>query len=200
MTHPRSKINLILATAFGLTAAVANSETQAQTTTPTNATQRVQVLRIVEASAAIRPQSKSLAEKKKLTLRKVVRHKSAAAHKLMRTTSPDPATRNAGSPILAEQTGELGTGNQRDVVVSSSDSENSASLLGNTQGASSDAPPLETEPHETVVDAKQAYIAKTAADHDNNAIFPMLATLSGAMLASGVGWYLVRPGPRTALS
>ena len=62
MTHPRSKINLILATAFGLTAAVANSETQAQTTTPTNATQRVQVLRIVEASAAIRPQSKSLAE------------------------------------------------------------------------------------------------------------------------------------------
>ena len=87
-------------------------------------------------------------------------------------------------------------GNQRDVVVSSSDSENSASLLGNTQDASSDAPPLETEPHETVVDAKQAYIAKTAADHDNNAIFPMLATLSGAMLASGVGWYLVRPGPR----
>jgi len=138
--------------------------------------------------------------KKKLTLRKVVRHKSAAAHKLMRTTSPDPATRNAGSPILAEQTGELGVGNQRDVVVSSSDSENSASLLGNTQDASSDAPPLETEPHETVVDAKQAYIAKTAADHDNNAIFPMLATLSGAMLASGVGWYLVRPGPRTALS
>ena len=62
MTHPRSKINLIIATAFGLTAAVANSETQAQTTTPTNATQRVQVLRIVEASAAIRPQSKSLAE------------------------------------------------------------------------------------------------------------------------------------------
>ena len=99
MTHPRSKINLIIATAFGLTAAVANSETQAQTTTPTNATQRVQVLRIVEASAAIRPQSKSLAEKKKLTLRKVVRHKSAAAHKLMRTTSPDPATRNADSPI-----------------------------------------------------------------------------------------------------
>ena len=128
------------------------------------------------------------------------RHKSAAAHKLMRTTSPDPATRNAGSPILAEQTGELGVGNQPDVVVSSSDSENSASLLGNTQDASSDAPPLETEPHETAVDAKQAYIAKTAADHDNNAIFPMLATLSGAMLASGVGWYLVRPGPRTALS
>jgi len=62
VTHPRSKINLIIATAFGLTAAVANSETQAQTTTPTNATQRVQVLRIVEASAAIRPQSKSLAE------------------------------------------------------------------------------------------------------------------------------------------
>ena len=58
----------------------------------------------------------------------------------------------------------------------------------------------EAEPHETVVDAKQAYIAKTAADHDNNAIFPMLATLSGAMLASGVGWYLVRPGPRTTLS
>lgn len=200
MTHPRSKISLIIATAFGLTAAVANSETQAQTTTPTNATQRVQVLRIVEASAAIRPQSKSLAEKKKLTLRKVVRHKSAAAHKLMRTTSADPATRYAGSPILAEQTGELGVGNQRDVVVSSSDSENSASLLGNTQDASSDAPPLETEPHEAVVDAKQAYIAKTAADHDNNAIFPMLATLSGAMLASGVGWYLVRPGPRTALS
>ena len=25
--------------------------------------------------------------------------------------------------------------------------------------------------------------------HDNNSIFPMLATLSGAMLASGVGWY-----------
>ena len=198
MTHPRSKISLIIATAFGLTAAVANSETQAQTTIPTNATQRVQVLRIVEANAATRPQSKSLAEKKKLTLRKVVRHKSAVAHKLM--PSPDPATRNAGSPILAEQTGELGVGNQRDVVVSASNSENSASLLGNTQDASSDAPPLETEPHETVVDAKQAYIAKTAADHDNNSIFPMLATLSGAMLASGVGWYLVRPGPRTALS
>jgi hypothetical protein len=81
-------------------------------------------------------------------------------------------------------------------LVSSSDSENSASLLGNTQDASSDAPPLETEPHETVVDAKQAYIVKTAADHDNNSIFPMLATLSGVMLASGVGWYLVRPGPR----
>jgi hypothetical protein len=31
VTHPRSKINLIIATAFGLTAAVANSETQAQT-------------------------------------------------------------------------------------------------------------------------------------------------------------------------
>ena len=92
--------------------------------------------------------------KKKLTLRKIVRHKSAVAHKLMRTTSPDPATRNAGSPILAEQTGELGVGNQRDVVVSSSTSENSASLLGNTQDASSDAPPLETEPPETVVDAR----------------------------------------------
>ena len=62
MTHPRSKISVIIATAFGLTAAVANSEMQAQTTTPTNATQRVQVLRIVEASAAIRTQSKSLAE------------------------------------------------------------------------------------------------------------------------------------------
>jgi hypothetical protein len=48
--------------------------------------------------------------------------------------------------------------------------------------------------------APQAYVAKTAADLDNNSIFPMLATLSGAMLASGVGWYLVRPGPRTALS
>ena len=153
----------------------------------------------MEASAAIRPQSKSLAEKKKLTLRKVFGHKSAVTHKLMRTTSPDPASRNAGSPILTEQTGELDVGNQRDVVVSSSDSENSAGLLGNTQDASSDAPPLETEP-QTAVDANQAYIAKTAADHDNNSIFPMLATLSGAMLASGVGWYLVRPGPRTALS
>ena len=120
MAHPRSKISLIIATAFGLTAAVANSETQAQTTTPTNATQRVQVLRIVEANAATRPRSKSLAEKK-LTLRKVVRHKSAVAHKLMRTTSPDPASRNAGSPISAEQTGELGVGNQRDVGVSSSE-------------------------------------------------------------------------------
>ena len=141
----------------------------------------------------------SLAEKKKLTLRKVFGHKSAVTHKLMRTTSPDPASRNAGSPILTEQTGELDVGNQRDVVVSSSDFENSAGLLGNTQDASSDAPPLETEP-QTAVDANQAYIAKTAADHDNNSIFPMLATLSGAMLASGVGWYLVRPGPRTALS
>ena len=120
MAHPRSKISLIIATAFGLTAAVANSETQAQTTTPTNATQRVQVLRIVEANAATRPRSKSLAEKK-LTLRKVVRHKSAVAHKLIRTTSPDPASRNAGSPISAEQTGELDGGNQRDVVVSSSE-------------------------------------------------------------------------------
>ena len=78
----------------------------------------------------------------------------------MRMMSPDPASRNAGSPILAEQTGELDVGNQRDVVVSSSDSENSAGLLGNTQDASSDAPPLETEPHETAVDAKKAYIKK----------------------------------------
>jgi hypothetical protein len=200
VTHPRSKINLIIATAFGLTAAVANSRDASANddshkcypTGPssTDCGSKRRYTTTIQKSG----------RKKKLTLRKVVRHKSAAAHKLMRTTSPDPATRNAGSPILAEQTGELGMGNQRDVVVSSSDSENSASLLGNTQDASSDAPPLETEPHETVVDAKQAYIAKTAADHDNNSIFPMLATLSGAMLASGVGWYLVRPGPRTALS
>ena len=200
MTHSRSKISLIIATAFGLTAAVANNDTQAQTAIPTNATQRVQVLRIVEADAATRPQSKSLLEKKKQTLRKVVRHKSAVAHKLVRTMPPDPATRNAGPPILAERTGELGVASQRDVVVSSSNSENSARLLGNSQDASLDAPTVETEPHETVVDATQAYVAKTALDRDNNYIFPMLATLSGAMLASGVGWYLVRPGPRTALS
>jgi hypothetical protein len=196
MANLRSEAGLVVPTALCFVAAVfANSGARGQTTIAASPSKRVEVLRIVEAISTTRSQSKGTLGKKKLVLRKAARHTRAVAHRLAPTTVPAPA-QNDSPRISTEQTGELAMGGADEFAP---DNRDSPFLLRATLDASPNGQITEATPN-SMVDTQQANAAHTALEHEssNDSIFQLLATLSGAMVAGGFGWYLVKVKPEEA--
>jgi hypothetical protein len=111
---------------------------------------------------------------------------------------PDAAKSNDNPPFAVEQAGKLTLDNPLKVSLASDNGTDRPEVTGNER---LQAKTTDTQLHGTVIKTQQVYIAK-AIDRDDalnngNSVFPILAPLSGAILASGLGLFLVRSGRRS---
>jgi hypothetical protein len=198
VTHRGGTLGLVVAIAICSTAATAAGETETQSARTSNPDHRIPVLRIVQSKHTAQSQTKAPTVKKRLVRQKVAKHRIAFAHKLTRPAPPDAAKSTDNPPFAVEQVGKLTFDNPSKVSLASDNGTDRPEVTGNER---LEAKTTDTQLHGIVIKTQQVYVA-TAVDHDaalnnGNSIFPILAPLSGAILASGLGLFLVRSGRRS---
>lgn len=206
------RVSAALALAFLAAAVVASSSVQAQPWDTATASKRIQVLRIVEASTATRPQSPNTSAKKKLALKKTIRQMRGVSKRPPPThlADPDPpvqpASTSARTTPTADDIPERSTVETGHTVefASSFGEDDSAGVLASTQdGPDKNGAAIANVPR-LIAAGREAYILEVtgqtqiAPTSSNNSILQIIATLGGAMVACAFGWYLVKSSPRHA--
>jgi hypothetical protein len=200
MTYREVTFVLVVAMAICSTAAAGTGETTPQKTTINNASHRLQVLRIVESKSAAHSPAKATSGRKKIARRSVVKHGPSFAHKLSPARTPEAARSNDNPMFSAEQTGKLTV--SRPLEVSSASEKVDLPLT--TTDAQEETNKIDTALHGTLVQTQKISFVEAAGDDSSlykpKSTFPLLATLSGgAILASGVGFFLVGPRRRSRI-
>jgi hypothetical protein len=191
----------------------------AQTTADAGDNKKVQVLQIREASATNessvkKPKTAATPAKKKVVQRKTTRQTKAAANEGAR--APEAHLPNPNTPVQsamavsapaqnetlsAEQTGTLAIGDRAVALASSPGEDNNVGLsvanyVGDREDPSASALAIGNPPRAAEQLPSTQMAGRQLPLSGSSRLSQALATLSGAMVAAAMGWYLVSSSRR----
>jgi hypothetical protein len=195
MGNIRSAAGLVAASVFLSAAFIDNCAAQAQATGNASDGKRIQVLRIVEvgsASSVKKAKSAATAVKKKVVVRKPIRHTQPQRQ----VTSTEPSAENTSAidgieateqnGVAAEQTGVLSFGDRVIAFAAfPAEGDNIELPVGRATETPASSGPNISNP--TLI-ADEA-VGQLGASY--SLVAQVLATLSGAVVAGGFGWYVM---------
>lgn len=200
MGNVRSAAGLVAASVFLSAAFIDNCAAQAQATGNASEGKRVQVLRIVEvdsASPVKKAKSAATAMKKKVVVRNPVRHQPTARDAaLKQVTSGEPPAENTSAideivapeqnGVAAEQTGIPSFGDRALAFAAfPGEGDNIGLPVGRTTETPASSGPNISHPT-LIADEAVGQLGGSSSP-----VAQVLATLSGAMVAGGFGWYVM---------
>jgi hypothetical protein len=201
MGNIRSAAGLVAAFVFLSAAFIDNCAAQAQATGTASDGKRVQVLRIVEVgstSSVKKAKSAATAVKKKVVSRDPVRHTQPTARDAAQkqVTSTDPPAENTSAidgivapernGVAAEQTGILSFGNRAIAFAAfPGEGDNIELPVGGAAETPASSGPNISNPT-LIADEAVGQLGGSSSP-----VAQVLATLSGAMVAGGFGWYVM---------